>query len=263
MDGFRFEKVNQALYTLFSPSHVNYGALLAALLPVAVAFYWLSEKIHRQIMRFALLLLLVALVCSFSRGAWLAVFISIITVWAVRKKIMVHLLLLAILSSTAVFIGLGSHNTYLDYRPDFKKTIFHTNFQEHLAATCRGQDLSTAERFYRWTAVKQMLYENPITGVGPNNFYDTYKAYTAAAYKTWVSDNKEHSTVHNYFFLLLTEQGLPGLAIFFYCCWHCLGMHKKSIIKKIGLAANHGIGHCCHAGRYIDGEFFKRFNRNR
>ena len=59
-----------------------------------------------------------------------------------------------------------------------------------------------------------MMAENPMTGVGPNNFYDTYKAYTASAYKTWVSDNKEHSTVHNYFFLLLIEQGLPGLGIF-------------------------------------------------
>ncbi len=214
MDGFSFEKVNQALSPYFR-NHVNYGALLAALLPIAVAFYWLSEKkIHQRLMLFAILLLLVALVFSFSRGAWLAVLISIITVWAVRKKIIISLLVLGILSASAVFIWLGNNNTYLDYRPDFKKTIFHTNFEQHLAATYRGQDLSTAERFYRWTAVKQMLAKNPITGVGPNNFYDTYKGYTAAAYKTWVSDNKEHSTVHNYFFLLLTEQGLPGLGIF-------------------------------------------------
>lgn len=32
-----------------------------------------------------------------------------------------------------------------------------------------------------------------------------------SAYKTWVSDNPEHSTVHNYFLLTAIEQGIPGL----------------------------------------------------
>lgn len=214
MDGFSFGKVNQALSPYFR-NHVNYGAMLAAMLPVSVAFYWLSDKKNNQGMAlFTILLLLLALVFSFSRGAWLAVLISLITVWAIRKKIIVHLLSIALIAVSAIFIWLGTNNNYLDYRPNFKKTIFHTNFEQHLAATYRGQDLSTAERFYRWTAVQQMMAENPMTGVGPNNFYDTYKAYTASAYKTWVSDNKEHSTIHNYFFLLLIEQGLPGLGIF-------------------------------------------------
>jgi O-antigen ligase len=31
------------------------------------------------------------------------------------------------------------------------------------------------------------------------------------AYKTWVSDNKDRSTVHNYFLLTIIEQGIPGL----------------------------------------------------
>jgi O-antigen ligase len=32
---------------------------------------------------------------------------------------------------------------------------------------------------------------------------------------TYVSDNPEQSTVHNYFLLVLDEQGVPGLLIFF------------------------------------------------
>lgn len=56
-----------------------------------------------------------------------------------------------------------------------------------------------------------MIKDKPLTGYGPNTFYDNYKPYAVPAYKTWVSDNKEHSTIHNYFLLTVIEQGYPGL----------------------------------------------------
>ena len=49
---------------------------------------------------------------------------------------------------------------------------------------------------------------------GPGTFYYNYKPYSVPAFKTWVSDNKEHSTVHNYFLLILIEQGVPGFLFF-------------------------------------------------
>ena len=58
-----------------------------------------------------------------------------------------------------------------------------------------------------------MVAERPLTGFGPNSFYNQYRPYTVAAFKTWVSNNPEHSTVHNYFLLTAIEQGIPGLAI--------------------------------------------------
>jgi O-antigen ligase len=51
-------------------------------------------------------------------------------------------------------------------------------------------------------------------GYGPNGFYYSYKPYTVSAFITYVSVNEERSTVHNYFLLLLIEQGIPGLLIF-------------------------------------------------
>ncbi len=56
-----------------------------------------------------------------------------------------------------------------------------------------------------------MIKDNWLTGYGPNTFYANYKPYTVPAYKTWVSDNKDRSTVHNYFLLTVIEQGIPGL----------------------------------------------------
>jgi O-antigen ligase len=102
---------------------------------------------------------------------------------------------------------------YLKYAPDFETTIFHKNFGEHLIATYKLKDVSTEERFYRWIAGVRMIKDNWLTGYGPNTFYDNYKEYAVPAFKTWVSDNKEHSTVHNYFLLTAIEQGLPGLSL--------------------------------------------------
>jgi O-antigen ligase len=58
-----------------------------------------------------------------------------------------------------------------------------------------------------------MTQGHQLHGYGPNSFY-SYKPYTVTAFRTYVSDNKEQSTVHNYFLLLWVEQGIPGVLIF-------------------------------------------------
>jgi O-antigen ligase len=52
-----------------------------------------------------------------------------------------------------------------------------------------------------------------MTGSGPTTFYEEYKPYTIPLFRTWVSDNRERSTVHNYFLLVLVEQGIFGLLL--------------------------------------------------
>ena len=83
-----------------------------------------------------------------------------------------------------------------------------------MKATVRNQDVSTAERFYRWVGGARMSLENPVTGFGPGSFYHYYQHYTVSAFTTYVSDNPEKSGVHNYFLMTLVEQGFVGLSIF-------------------------------------------------
>jgi O-antigen ligase len=122
--------------------------------------------------------------------------------------------LLFIFVSVASVFWLKKDDRFLNYSNDYKTTIFHTNFNEHLVATYKLKDLSNAERIYRWVACVQMIPDNWKTGTGPTTFYEQYKSYTVPAFKTYVSDNKEHSTVHNYFLLLLVEQGVAGALLF-------------------------------------------------
>lgn len=208
--GFSFAEVSNVSWPYFR-NHVNYGALLVCTIPMV----WMLHRITRNPWWIlGLVILLSALYFSYSRGAWLALPVGMLAVWFMRKRLLVYAMVLAVLVVTAVCVWLIQDNQYLRFRPDYSSTIYHAALGDHIEATYAMKDLSTAERFYRWIAGWRMTEAHPLTGVGPNHFYPAYRSYTVAAYRTYVSSNPERSTVHNYFLLLLSEQGYPALILF-------------------------------------------------
>jgi O-antigen ligase len=159
-------------------------------------------------------ILIAAVFFSYARGAWLALLFGVVSYWLVHKKLFFASFVVTVVIAIASLFWLKSNDRYLNYAHDFKTTIYHEDFKQHLVATYQLKDVSTAERFYRWVAGVRMIKDNSFTGYGPGTFYENYKPYGVPAFKTWVSDNKEHSTVHNYFLLTAIEQGIPGLVIF-------------------------------------------------
>jgi O-antigen ligase len=213
--GYSFEGVKQTLYPFFR-NHVNYSAMLVCLLAVLWAFQKLtpSTQPNYKWIIAGLVIGLIGLILSYSRGAWLAFIMGLIIFFVVKRRWMVQFWVLLIFSVVLVFSWLVFDHQYLQFAPDHDHTIFHTDFSEHLKATVTFKDVSNAERFYRWVAGIKMIAAKPVTGFGPNNFYQYYKAYASEEFKTWVSNNPDHSTVHNYFLLLALQQGIPGLMLF-------------------------------------------------
>lgn len=213
LSGFRFAAVNDAVNPFFR-NHVNYAALLV----VAVPLLWAVHRMamHRGIRRLAIagtVIIVIALYFSYSRGAWLALVLGIITGWLLQKRWLVRTYIITVSLALAAVAWLNQNDRYLNYAHDYRTTIFHENFREHWVATYRLKDVSTAERFYRWIAGVRMIADHALTGSGPGTFAETYKGYTVPAYKTWVSENEDRSTVHNYPLLTAAEQGLPGLVL--------------------------------------------------
>jgi O-antigen ligase len=211
---FHFSGINEALKPFFR-NHVNYSAMLVCIIPVFFAFYKLSgfKKIKSAVVA-AIVLLLIALLLSYSRGAWLALITGITAYWLVKKKLLLSAYISIIIITTASLFWVKSEDRYLQYAHDYRTTIFHQDFEAHWQATYQFKDMSAAERFYRWIAGIRMIKDNALTGYGPNTFYNNYKPYAVPAFKTYVSGNIEHSTVHNYFLLITIEQGIPGLIFF-------------------------------------------------
>lgn len=238
---FGFAFINDAVYPFFR-NHVNYSAMLVCCVPVVVAFIYYSKGIKWLPCLLLLIgILLVAIFFSFARGAWLALFAGVIAFWLIRRKKIVQAYIITITVSVGFVFWMKNDNRYLLYAHDFKTTIFHKDFGKHLVATYKLKEISTAERFYRWIAGVRMVKDNLLTGVGPGAFYNNYKEYAVPAYKTWVSDNKERSTVHNYFLLTLTEQGIPGLIIFLVLTgtmlWYSQHLYSRSNDKFYKVAS--------------------------
>ena len=210
--GLGFDTVNRSVEPFFR-NHVNYGALLACLAPLPVAGFVLFPK-RRGLFTVVAILWAVALFFSYSRGAWLAVAAGAATVVAIRYRLLWLLAVACSVGVMATLLYLRQDNRYLDFSPHYERTVYHPDLADHLQATYRMTDISTMERFHRWIAAFRMMDGHLLHGYGPNSFYHEYRSRTVSAFRTYVSDNPEKSTVHNYFLLLLVEQGLPGMLLF-------------------------------------------------
>lgn len=230
--GFRFEAVHNPLQPFFM-NHVMYGSMVSIMVPVAVGALFLSRRFSGRwfLSGAALAILLMATYLAYSRASWAAILFALGAVVLVRFRVMhwAMLLFYAVLLSGVLY--LSQQNRFLNYKPKFEKTIMHESLEDHIMATLQGTDISSAERYFRWIAAVRMSADRPITGVGPNNFYDYYKAYVVNSFKTWVSRNPEKSTTHNYFLYMLVEQGYPAL-ILYAALMVCLFYYAQQVYRR-------------------------------
>lgn len=215
MMGFSFEDINKPMWPFFR-NHVNYAAIVTIFLP----FIWLARQWYPKgtfkyrLLGFSILLYVVAIYLSYTRTCYIALMLILPFVFVLKRKLLKPALIAAVVLGTVVVSYLMHDNKYLDFAPDYNETIIHDEFGDHLSSTFEGKDVSSMERVYRWVAIMQMYEDRPVFGFGPGNFFPYYMKYTVSSFETYVSDNPERSTAHNYFLLLLAEQGIVGVLIF-------------------------------------------------
>lgn len=217
--GFTFDTIFRVLDPFYR-NHVAYACIMAVVFPfVFFAIQWYK---HRPTIRYFLiaasLFMLVSIYLSYTRAAYLALAFSVVLYVIMRWQKTLYALLLAVAVSVIAIVQLAHQNAYLEYAPDYDKTISHTDFDDLLAATYQLEDISLMERFYRWVGGFYMVEAQPILGFGPGNFYNFYQAYTVNSFRTYVSENPEKSGIHNYYLMTAVEQGIPGLLIFLLLC---------------------------------------------
>jgi len=213
--GFTLKDSHHAMRPFYR-NHVVYAALLSLFLPytfLARTWYerW-SGKWWAVII--GMIIILIGIQLSFTRTAYIALMIAFGAYIIIRMRLMKLAIGLSLVVVIAGLIFLSHNNKYLDYAPNYETTISHYDFGSLIEATYNMEDVSTMERLYRWVAAVQMSKEDLVTGFGPGNFYNFYKGYTVSSFETYVSDNPEKSGIHNYYLMMLTDQGIPGLLIF-------------------------------------------------
>ena len=211
--GFTFSTINNAVIPIYR-NHVDYACCLGILLPfVWFMRSWFDNKWVKRFLWISLGLLLTGIYFSYTRAAWICVPLSIGSYFIIRMRLMRVMIPLALAGGILIVGWLSYENNYIGFSPDYEKTITHKNFDDLVSATYNMEDISTVERFYRWVAGYYMVLEKPLLGFGPASFYSAYHSYVDRHFTTYVSDNPEHSGMHNYYLMTAVEQGLIGLFI--------------------------------------------------
>ncbi|MBP7477230.1 MAG: O-antigen ligase family protein [Chitinophagales bacterium] len=213
--GFSFENVNNASLPFYR-NHVIYAAVVTIFYPLIwIAATWYPRgSFIRQFLKFNQFFFLVAIYFSYTRACLLAIIVGALYYFVIKFKLVKVSVITAIIG-LFLFTGYMFYdNKYLQFAPEYTKTIYHDSYDNHLEATFEGHDASSMERINMWIGALRTFPHFPFFGTGPGNFYPTYKSYTVIHFNTWVSDNEQHLSCHNYFLLMLVEQGIFGLLFF-------------------------------------------------
>jgi len=224
LEGFSFESSN-LVATPFFANHVIYGAGVTLGLPLGFFLFtqYSPKSLNWYIALVGMGLLLLGVIFSYARGAWITCFLMpFVAIAAIRKWLEPGIYAGIIVLALGLFY-LVNDNTYYKFAPEYKKTVFHEgDLEGHLNATFEGEEMSTMERFYRWIAAFRMTADRPLLGFGPSSFNQNYKRFADDSFRTYVSDNPEQSTTHNYFLMTFSEQGFVGGVLFFGFCMYMM-----------------------------------------
>lgn len=220
LEGFSFE----TSHNIVNPPYAN-GVIYASTLILFMPFAWYARSWYTPksfewyICWIGFGLIMLGIVLSYKRAAWAAVVMWPIIVIAIKRKWYERIIYAGLLLVVLALGYLLKDNNFYQFAPNYQQTIWHKgDLEGHLTATFQGKEISSMERFYRWVAAKNMVEARPFTGFGPSTFNQVYKKYADDAFRTYVSDNPEQSTTHNYFLMTFTEQGAVGGLLFIALC---------------------------------------------
>ena len=243
LTGFSYAESNGIAFPLYA-NGVIYSATLVLFLPwVWFARSWYTPKsLEWYILNIGVVILLIGIFFSYKRGAYLTTLVLPIFWLLIQRKVLDKLIYVGLILLVLGVSWLVNNNRFYMFAPNYQTTVWHgDDFSAHLEATFQGTEISGIERFYRWVAAKNMITDMPWIGSGPSTFNQVYKRYADDAFRTYVSDNPEQSTTHNYFLMTFAEQGFPGGLIFsglcilmllrgIYLCYQLTDPTRKSIV---------------------------------
>lgn len=200
----------------FFKDHTIYGAIVALCLPLSIAL--LRQKgrpaLSKAVLILVNLILIIGLVFSYTRAAWLSIAFAAIVGILVYSK--VSFKLLAFLS----FWGLGI--IYVQWN-NIQMTLAentheHTTeaFDEKIQSAVNiSTDASNLERINRWACAYEMFKRKPVFGFGPGTYAFEYAAFQDPENLTIISTNfGDMGNAHSEYLGALSETGLIGLILF-------------------------------------------------
>lgn len=206
------EKSGHWVMEPFYNDHTAYGAILAFFIPIFTGFSF--SKTYSKTVRFfstlVLLFLIIALILSFSRAAWVSLAFAIVVYIIIALKIKWKWILL----SLGILIGMFLlFQNEIWEKLEKNKQGTSANFIEHVQSISNvTTDDSNLERLNRWASALRMFKDRPILGFGPGTYQFEYAPYQRYSEKTRISTNAgDKGNAHSEYIGPLSESGVLGM----------------------------------------------------
>lgn len=198
----------------FYNDHTAYGMTLALFIPMFFGFLF-NRRLANSTRFFSflvLVVLMVALVLSYSRAAWLSLAFAFMVFLIVIFKIKFKWILSGVIVF-GIFFYLFSFEI-LD-RLEKNQQGPSANYVEHLRSISNiSTDNSNLERINRWQSALRMYQDRPVFGYGPGTYQFEYAPFQRSEEKTLISTNAgDKGNAHSEYIGPLAEQGLPGMLL--------------------------------------------------
>jgi O-antigen ligase len=190
-----------------------------------------STKSHRIISLAVFVLLIIAVIFSYSRAAWISLVFALGVYILIRLKVRFSWIAAAFVILVILFFSFQHQIIDTLERNEQDSS---TDFVEHIKSIYNiSSDASNLERINRWQAAIRMFDERPFLGWGPGTYQFLYAPFQRSKEKTIISTNAgDLGNAHSEYIGPMAEQGIFGLLtvllIIIYSVITALKIHKKS-----------------------------------
>jgi O-antigen ligase len=207
------EKEGHWVMSPFFKDHTIYGAIVALILPLAVGLYFYKK--HNPLVQMTLIslivIILIGLVLSYTRAAWLSVLGSVGLALVLYYKISWKPI--AVLAGAGLIVVLIRWD---QIQMELERNKYeHTTeaFDERLQSAANiSTDASNLERINRWSCAIAMFKVRPIMGYGPGTYAFEYAPFQQPENLTIISTNfGDMGNAHSEYLGALAETGLIGM----------------------------------------------------
>lgn len=196
----------------FFKDHTSYGAMLVFFIPVLFVMTRIPsiKRTWRIIAGIQLTFFVVALILSYTRAAWLSLFVALGTLPLLWFRVKFRSVLLVGTLGLVVFFLF--QDAFVD-RLATNKQQSSSELAGHMESISNiSTDASNVERLNRWSSAVAMFKEKPVLGWGPGTYMFQYAPFQRTDLRTIISTNSgDGGNAHSEYLGALAESGLPGM----------------------------------------------------
>jgi len=209
---FDLESSHLVMYPFFK-DHTRYGAVIAMLLPMSL--YLLSTKKRRGLAIGLIAILLLGLVLSYTRAAWVSLIGAMAFAFVLKFRISFGKIVFLVVFGTGVLLFSWS-SIVMSLEKNSQDSS--STLSKHVESVSNiSTDASNLERINRWNCAIRMFKERPIMGWGPGTYAFQYAPFQRSGEKTIISTNQgDLGNAHSEFLGPLAESGILGMLSFLF-----------------------------------------------